>query len=118
MSRSSLILAGKQTLIISLQLGTNTADVQLWDISRQKHVRTMKGHQSRVSSMSWNRHLLSSGSRDTTIINHDVRIAQHQTAILEGHTQEVCGLKWSEDGTQLASGGNDNLLMVWDEGRD
>ena len=30
-----------------------------------------------------------------------------------GHEQEVCGLKWSPSGTQLASGGNDNLLHVW-----
>ena len=34
---------------------------------------------------------------------------------LRGHTQEVCGLKWSRHGTQLASGGNDNLLNVWDD---
>jgi len=27
---------------------------------------------------------------------------------------QVCGLKWSPDGLQLASGGNDNKLMVWD----
>lgn len=27
---------------------------------------------------------------------------------------EVCGLAWSPDGTTLASGGNDNLLCVWD----
>ena len=26
----------------------------------------------------------------------------------------MCGLKWSPDGTQLASGGNDNLLCIWD----
>jgi cell division cycle protein 20 (cofactor of APC complex) len=38
-------------------------------------------------------------------------------ALLEGHTQEVCGLRWSDDGSQLASGGNDNILNVWDEGR-
>jgi cell division cycle 20-like protein 1 (cofactor of APC complex) len=25
----------------------------------------------------------------------------------------VCGLKWSFDGNQLASGGNDNKLMIW-----
>jgi len=25
----------------------------------------------------------------------------------------VCGLKWSFDGQSLASGGNDNKLMVW-----
>jgi len=32
---------------------------------------------------------------------------------LLGHKQEVCGLKWSFDGTHLASGGNDNKLMIW-----
>lgn len=30
-----------------------------------------------------------------------------------GHKQEVCGLKWSFDGSHLASGGNDNKLMIW-----
>jgi len=29
------------------------------------------------------------------------------------HKQEVCGLKWSFDEKMLASGGNDNKLMVW-----
>lgn len=32
---------------------------------------------------------------------------------LIGHKQEVCGLKWSFGEQQLASGGNDNKLMVW-----
>ena len=30
-----------------------------------------------------------------------------------GHKQEVCGLKWSHDEQQLASGGNDNKLLIW-----
>jgi cell division cycle protein 20 (cofactor of APC complex) len=31
------------------------------------------------------------------------------------HTgSQVCGLKWSPCGGQLASGGNDNALCVWD----
>ncbi len=39
---------------------------------------------------------------------------EHITATLRGHEQEVCGLKWSPSGAQLASGGNDNVLHVWD----
>ena len=37
----------------------------------------------------------------------------HFTSRLIGHRQEVCGLKWSADESQLASGGNDNKLLVW-----
>ncbi len=33
---------------------------------------------------------------------------------LRAHRQEVCGLKWNTDTNQLASGGNDNRLIVWD----
>jgi len=99
-------------------IGNNSNTVQLWDIERKTKVRTMAGHQSRVSSLAWNNHVLSSGSRDSTIINHDVRIQQHITATLRGHEQEVCGLKWSPDGTQLASGANDNKCCIWDVNRD
>jgi cell division cycle 20-like protein 1 (cofactor of APC complex) len=27
----------------------------------------------------------------------------------------VCGLKWSPDGQQLCSGGNDNKLYIWNQ---
>lgn len=30
------------------------------------------------------------------------------------HRSEVCGLKWSPDNRQLASGGNDNQLCIWE----
>eukprot|EP00762_Andalucia_godoyi_P005984 ANDGO_00113.mRNA.1 Anaphase-promoting complex subunit cdc20 len=97
-----------------LAVGTNHSDVQLWDVRSERQVRSMKGHTGRVSSLAWNAHILSSGSKDASIMHHDVRIAQHRLATLRGHTQEVCGLKWSTDGTQLASGGNDNILNIYD----
>lgn len=56
---------------------------------------------------------LLSGSRSGAIHHHDVRVAEHQVGTLLGHTQEVCGVKWSPDGKFLASGGNDNLLNIW-----
>ena len=51
---------------------------------------------------------------DGKIINNDVRVRSHIVATFAGHQQEVCGLKWSSSGQQLASGGNDNLLYIWD----
>lgn len=97
-----------------LAVGTSSGKTQLWDVHAFKQLRSMDGHTDRISSMAWNRHVLTSGSRDTTIVNHDVRVANHSVATWAAHTQEVCGLEWSNDGEVLASGGNDNLLCLWD----
>lgn len=31
----------------------------------------------------------------------------------KAHRFEVCGLQWSPDGSRLASGGNDNMVCIW-----
>ena len=100
-----------------LAVGTSDHKVQIWDVEKLKQVRSMDGHRARVSSLAWNGPTLSSGGRDSTIVHHDVRQQQHKIGSLKGHTQEVCGLKWSPSGNMLASGGNDNLLNIWDERR-
>lgn len=96
-----------------IAIGTASNAVQLWDVEAQKQVRNLDGHSARVGALAWNNHILSSGSRDTTIINHDVRIQHHAVGVLRQHTQEVCGLAWSPDGAYLASGANDNTLCIW-----
>lgn len=73
----------------------------------------MDGHSARVGALAWNSFMVSSGSRDGSIIHHDVRQRDHCVGTLAGHTQEVCGLKWSPDFKYLASGGNDNLVNIW-----
>jgi len=97
-----------------LAIGTQDGCVQLWDTENKKPLRILRGHAARVGCLSWSQHLLSSGSKDSNIHQHDVRIHNHLVAVLRGHEQEVCGLKWSPDGTQLASGANDNLVCLWD----
>ncbi|KAK9823526.1 hypothetical protein WJX72_003403 [[Myrmecia] bisecta] len=97
-----------------IAVGTASSTVQIWDANRNKQVRSLKGHAARVSALSWNNATLSSGGRDSLVINHDTRVREHITATMRGHEQEVCGLKWSPNGQQLASGGNDNLMHIWD----
>lgn len=96
-----------------LAIGNNAGAVELWDCSKIKRLRVMEGHSARVGVLAWNSFLVSSGSRDGSIIHHDVRARDHKVATLNGHTQEVCGLKWSSDFKYLASGGNDNIVNVW-----
>lgn len=97
-----------------LAVGTHSGQVKIWDATKISCVRTMTGHTQRVSSLAWNEHILSSGSRDRKIYNRDVRDQSHFVNCLESHKQEICGLKWNVEENKLASGGNDNKLFVWD----
>lgn len=96
-----------------LAVGTTLGEVQIWDAAKCKRVRTMGGHRQRVGVLAWSSHVLSSGGRDKSIFQRDVRAPEDFVARLVGHRSEVCGLKWSADERELASGGNDNLLLVW-----
>ncbi|EOD52438.1 putative cell cycle regulatory protein [Neofusicoccum parvum UCRNP2] len=96
-------------------IGTNKGFVQIWDAQTQRRLRTMTGHTARVGALAWNEHILTSGSRDRLIYHRDVRQPDQWLRKLVGHKQEVCGLKWNSEDGQLASGGNDNKLMVWEK---
>uniref|UniRef100_F6Z3Z6 Fizzy-related protein homolog n=1 Tax=Xenopus tropicalis TaxID=8364 RepID=F6Z3Z6_XENTR len=95
-------------------VGTHKGFVQIWDASAGKKLSTLEGHTARVGALAWNADQLSSGSRDRMILQRDIRTPPVQSERrLQGHRQEVCGLKWSTDHQLLASGGNDNKLLVW-----
>ena len=122
-SVSSLLECPSDTYIASVKwsgdgayvaAGLGTGEVQIWDVEEGTKLRSMYGHDTRVSVMGWNKHVLSTGARSGIVFNHDVRIAQHKIAELVSHTSEVCGLEWRSDGAQLATGGNDNLVSIWD----
>jgi len=94
-------------------LGTSTCEIQIWDTEKKLQIRSLTGHSARVGCLSWNNHILSSGSLDSSIINYDLRVPSPIICQFSNHEGEVCGLKWSPDGSKLASGGNDNRLNIW-----
>lgn len=94
-------------------VGTQMGDLQIWDTVKGKMVRSLKGHDGRICSVAWTNSFVSTGSRDRNILNRDLRESRDYFTKLQGHKQEVCGMKWSFDDSQLASGGNDNKLLVW-----
>ena len=99
-----------------LAVGHSLGCVEIYDINKKKLVSNYSGHNGRVGVVSWNGNIISSGSKDCNIITRDIRCKNNNENIIIkyfGHNQEVCGLKWSFDGSQLASGGNDNNLMIW-----
>uniref|UniRef100_A0A3B3RQ84 Fizzy and cell division cycle 20 related 1 n=1 Tax=Paramormyrops kingsleyae TaxID=1676925 RepID=A0A3B3RQ84_9TELE len=94
-------------------VGTHKGYVQIWDAAGGRKLSSLDGHSARVGALAWNGDQLSSGSRDRVILQRDVRTPPSAERRLQGHRQEVCGLKWSPDHQHLASGGNDNKLLVW-----
>ena len=96
-----------------LAVGTKAGLVHVWDVARQACVRSFDGHSGRVGCVAWQSHGFASGSRDKSVLMRDMRAEQSVVATYRGHKQEVCGLKFSPDGRQLASGGNDNKLHIW-----
>ena len=99
-----------------LAVGHSLGCVEIYDVNKKKLISNYGGHTGRVGVVSWNGNIISSGSKDCNIITRDIRCKNNSENIIIkyiGHSQEVCGLKWSFDGSQLASGGNDNHLMIW-----
>ncbi|XP_030515687.1 cell division cycle 20.1, cofactor of APC complex-like [Rhodamnia argentea] len=98
-----------------IAVGLNNSQVHLLDSTNNKLLRTLTGgHITRVGSLAWDNHILTTGGMDGLIVNNDVRKRSPIVETYRGHTLEVCGLKWSASGRQLASGGNDNVLHIWD----
>ena len=101
-----------------LAVGNSKGEILLWDVQDDSLIRTFSGHGSRVGSLAWNGNdVLATGSRDHNILLRDPRSQSNYSDKLVGHKQEVCGLKWSFDDQLLASGGNDNKLLVWQDRR-
>ena len=65
--------------------------------------------------MHWVGDQLATGSKDKLVRIFDIRDSFLCSKLaFEGHLQEICGLKISPNNMQIASGGNDNQLNIWD----
>ena len=99
---------------ICLGVGLPNGFIQLWDINKKIKIREIEAHEDRVSCLSWNLYMLSSGSKDRYIKNFDVRNKYPEISEIKKHKEEICSLKYSYEGDLLSSGGNDNVVYIWD----
>ncbi len=47
-----------------MAVGDGSGNVELWDVTKSKQLRTMRGHTDRVPVLGWNAHILASGCRN------------------------------------------------------
>lgn len=108
--------------------GLQSGVLRVRDAETGAVVAAQRVHRRRIGVCAWCPRgvLVATGSKDHAIGLVDVRAAPAATAaaaapaaaasptLAEAHRQEVCGLRWDPDGVLLASGGNDNRLVLWD----
>lgn len=112
-----------------ISIGKDDGLIEIWDIESNTKLRTLNcdNHLTRIALQSWNQHVLTSGSRMGHIYFSDVRVANHLVnKNQEAHSAEVCGIEYRpvgngtssttsiNDSLQFATGGNDNLVCIWD----
>ncbi|OIR58308.1 MAG: cell division cycle protein 20-like protein [Amphiamblys sp. WSBS2006] len=105
----------------TIAFGTNSGGFYLQEMFANTAGKTDKNtrrhkYEKRVVDISWRNTtdvLLSSGS---SVYFLDTREPEHacQNTPLSGHTDQICGIEWNRDETLFATGGNDNLVCVWD----
>ncbi|CAD8088198.1 unnamed protein product [Paramecium sonneborni] len=97
-----------------LGMGSYDGVLRLWDYNKNMYTGTMNLTTKRISTISWaNSNIFAFGSKDKTINICDVRVPNYSVFQLYGHTQEVCGVTFDGNELQLASGGNDNRVFIW-----
>ena len=113
------IFANKNGYICSVKadhnnifIGDSQGVLRVYDLEKNELISEIHIHHTRVSSLSINGNILTSGEKEGHILNSDLRYFK-VSSIFEGHTQEVCGLKWSPTKEYLASGSNDNTIRIW-----
>lgn len=97
----------------NMAVGTDDGKIHIYDISTKVRTNVFE-HDRCIPALSWNRDVLSSGCSGGIIKNWDKSISRPCIATMHSHEEEICGLKWNPSGTQLASGGDDNVLCIWD----
>ena len=97
-----------------MAVATTQGKLDIFDFEKYTCIKNIQGHTSRVGAISWKENIIASGSRDSHIMITDIRSRKPFEKKLEGHKQEICGLSFNSFDWNLASGGNDNKVFVWD----
>jgi cell division cycle protein 20 (cofactor of APC complex) len=105
-----------------LAVGLEGGFVQIWDVESSTRMRTLKptgdggADHASVNVAAWAPDgTLNAGFQSGIIREYDVRERDAVTRTLEkAHHGPVCGMEWRSDSALMASGGNDNVVKVWD----
>ncbi|MEW6216001.1 MAG: WD40 repeat domain-containing protein [Nitrospirota bacterium] len=95
--------------------GMEDNTIRLYDIARDKTLKTLKGHADVVISLalSPDGYYALSGSRDRTIKLWHLSTGR-EIKTFYGHAGDVTSVAFSPDGRHVVSGSSDKLVKIWD----
>lgn len=95
-------------------LGTSDGMIQVWDLQREKLLKTFKSHSGSINSVavSPNNIRVASGSSDGTI---KIWSLQYGSLLhtFKSHAGAINAIAFSPDGQLLASGCSNNTIQIW-----
>ncbi|QRV82073.1 Smc5-6 complex SMC subunit Smc6 [Ceratobasidium sp. AG-Ba] len=124
----------------ALAVGRTRGGLSVWDVRTKQHILDLRQSTlvdqavslhpnspspSQVCAISWNRNLIAAGLNGSSLL-WDLRCAPRLSGTGESGPKgeamklgahgvhKVCGVKWREDGEMLATGGDDNVVCIWD----
>lgn len=98
-----------------LAVGSDDAEVRLFDVTAKREIATLKGHAGSVSYVEFSpdgRHL-ASASLDGTAKLWDVASRKEIFSLSKHKNSVTCG-RFSSDGRWLATGSQDGTAILWD----
>lgn len=107
-----------------LAVGGDSTDIVIYYTTNWTEYKTVEGHRGSVLTLAWSSDgkLLASGSGTDKVDMHnmpenEIRIWNTTSwtteAILRGHADGIMNLRWSPNGTRLASASDDKTIRIW-----
>lgn len=112
---SSVKFNKKNSVDNLLGVGQSDGIVNIVDMETYRSAHQFKNSENaKVNVMDWNENILSVGLESGEIVNYDVRDWE-KISQCKKHAEQICSLKYSNDGRYLASGGNDDIVKISNE---
>lgn len=100
-------------LAVSLMSG----EVLVYRASTHECIWRARVHRGRAGVIAWSQDVLATAGKDGYVVLRKAASPDLLLARWRAHSADVVGMAWSPDERQLATGGNDNAVHVWDASR-
>jgi len=95
-----------------IAVGCENGDINVWDIEKGKIVRTYSGHRRECYAVEYRSHLLTSGSKDSSIFLRDTRA---KPSVISTYNHKGPVLAMSSDEYKIACGGTSKGIRIFDK---